>query len=464
MTIYDNASGPSRASRITLPPMMMVPQDNHRPLDLHSQAPYLRHPYAEYEYDYEFANSTSYQHTYDNNEYQDRHEAEMPNTRNSHDCNGPLSLSLLVAAAHAAQADISYGHSPIHYNSLPLSCGMDTSENYSPALTSADAQGNWPPIGLSASDSDRLAASPPQTPLATPDVTYDTSAMTCCRSQNDESIPQEAKWNVDRIGAEPPYISKSSLPSLSHIEYCNHGIAVDHQHPAKPTECLAQFPTPTTSTPLHKTGSSNLTSRPVIRRTCKNKRIIPKAEEHESPEPDETSPVSEPSPKTGKPKQGRKKRSAGYVRPIIIHRKRVGQRLLDMLKNAPTPSKAPSMELNRARCFPFADMKNKLREWYGLQIEWPTEAPFRVEELRSTRRMRLDELERLDKTLDGGEVRLRLSEEVLAEEPHRAAEYSLPSDGHTEEHSSEPGALENPPYHHEEEPHESNRRRKKRRI
>ncbi|OAV86830.1 hypothetical protein PTTG_12115 [Puccinia triticina 1-1 BBBD Race 1] len=300
MTIYDPAPGPSRTSRITLPPMMMVPQTHHRPLNYNhdiSQSSYLRHPYiaqAEYDYDYEFPANMSYRPDNDFQLPQDTsHAVEMQSTQINHDGSGPLSLSLLVAAAHAAQADISYANSPIHFtSSLPLSCELSTSGNYSPAVTSPDAQGNWPPVGLATSESDRLAPSPPQTPLATPDV-------------------------------------------------------------------------------------------------------IPRGE---------------------KPKQGRKKRSVGYVRPIIIHRKRVGQRLLDMLKSAPTPSKASSMEISRARCFPFADMKNKLRE--------------------CTRRMRLDELDRLDKTLDGGEVRLKLSEEVLAEEPHRAGEFSVPSAGHTEEQSN----------------------------
>jgi hypothetical protein len=68
--------------------------------------------------------------------------------------------------------------------------------------------------------------------------------------------------------------------------------------------------------------------------------------------------------------------------------------------SAPIPSKVPSMEVARARCFPFAEMRNKLKEWYGLQIEWPEEALFKMTELRSTRRMRLDELERYDDSLN----------------------------------------------------------------
>ncbi|KAA1087845.1 hypothetical protein PGTUg99_016242 [Puccinia graminis f. sp. tritici] len=446
MTIYDPAPGPSRASRITLPPMMMVPQAHQRPLDYNnhdlSQASYLRHPYmaqADYDYDYEFATNMSYHQP--NNDYhqlpQDPgHPVEMQSAQNNHDTGGALSLSLLVAAAHAAQADITYGPSPIHFTSaLPLSCELGTSGNYSPALTSVDPQGNWPSVGLGTSDSDRLAPSPPQTPLATPDVIYDTSMMACCRNHSDGPTSHEGKWEMDRITAEHPYIHKPSLPPLSHMDYPHQSLVAHHGHHVHPTEFPVHHPTiPNSTSPIERSQSCNLASRPVIKRTCKRKRGAIKSEG--SLDLAGASPGSQSSLRNEKPKQGRKKRSAGYVRPIIIHRKRVGQRLLDMLKSAPTPSKAPSMEISRARCFPFADMKNKLREWYGLQIEWPVEAPFRVDELRSTRRMRLDELERLDKTLDGGEVKLRLSDEVLAEEPHRADEFSFPSDGHTEEQSN----------------------------
>ncbi|KAG0144246.1 hypothetical protein CROQUDRAFT_95246 [Cronartium quercuum f. sp. fusiforme G11] len=132
-----------------------------------------------------------------------------------------------------------------------------------------------------------------------------------------------------------------------------------------------------------------------------------------------------------KPKQGKKKRSAGYVRPIILHRKRVGQRLLDMLKHAPVPSRPPGMEAARARCFPFTEMVTKLREWYGLEIEWPLGACFEMNELRSTRRMRQDELDRLEVTLDSGLVRIRLADHVLDDEPYRANEFSYPGDGFT---------------------------------
>ncbi|KAI7965559.1 hypothetical protein MJO29_001307 [Puccinia striiformis f. sp. tritici] len=474
MTIYDPAPGPSRASRITLPPMMMmVPQTHERPLEYThdlSQPPYLRNSYMaqpDYEYDYEFTASMSYQPT---NEYQlppASHAGEMQSSHNNHDGNGPLSLSLLVAAAHAAQADISYGHPPIPFPSnLPLSCGMESSGNYSPSLTSADARGTWPSVGLATgtSDSERLAVSPPHTPLATPDVIYDTSMMTCCRSQNDGTNAHEPKWSMGRMSAEPQFLHKPSLPPLSHMEYSNHGIAAHHHHHTQPTDFPTQQSSHLISAPLAQSEICNPSSCSVIKRTCKRKEMEPQFEEHESSTQDEHSPESQTSPKNGKPKQGRKKRSAGYVRPIIIHRKRVGQRLLDMLKSAPIPSKAPSMELSRARCFPFADMKNKLREWYGLQIEWPAGAPFSVDELRSTRRMRLDELERLDKTLDGGEVRLRLSDEVLAEEPHRTAEYSLPSEGNTDEHSYEFPAADHHPYDPINEFNETVHKRRKRKL
>ncbi|WAQ85405.1 hypothetical protein PtA15_6A33 [Puccinia triticina] len=422
MTIYDPAPGPSRTSRITLPPMMMVPQTHHRPLNYNhdiSQSSYLRHPYiaqAEYDYDYEFPANMSYRPDNDFQLPQDTsHAVEMQSTQINHDGSGPLSLSLLVAAAHAAQADISYANSPIHFtSSLPLSCELSTSGNYSPAVTSPDAQGNWPPVGLATSESDRLAPSPPQTPLATPDVMYDPSMMACCRSHSDGPTPHEGKWDMDRISAEPSYIHKPPFPPLSHIDYSNQTLVTHHHQHIHPADYPVQQPLQITTSPLDRAGSSDLTSRPIIKRTCKRRRIVAKSEE--ATDFAEASPDSQNSPRGEKPKQGRKKRSVGYVRPIIIHRKRVGQRLLDMLKSAPTPSKASSMEINRARCFPFADMKNKLRE--------------------CTRRMRLDELDRLDKTLDGGEVRLKLSEEVLAEEPHRAGEFSVPSAGHTEEQSN----------------------------
>ncbi|PLW12827.1 hypothetical protein PCASD_22465, partial [Puccinia coronata f. sp. avenae] len=480
MTIYDTTAGensnPSRNSRITLPPMMMQPQPQTHPRPLHyntdvAQESYLRHPYIsppDYNYDYDLANSTNYEPTHPyppNNQYQcSSHAVEMQDTQNNHSGNGPLSLSLLVAAAHAAQADMSYGQPSMHFNpTLPLSCGLGTSGAYSPALNSAETQGNWPPIGLTASDSDPLAASPPHTPLTTPDMMYDASMMPCGTSHNNGSHPVEPNWSMDRVGAEPPYTRKPSLPRLSHMGYSNHNIATTQYHSGQSPECPIQQPLPMAA-PLHKAATANLSSRPVIKRTCKSRGTVPQPEDKDSSSQGDTSPDPETSPKAGKPKQGRKKRSVGYVRPIINHRKRVGQRLLDMLRSAPIPSKVPSMEVARARCFPFAEMRNKLKEWYGLQIEWPEEALFKMTELRSTRRMRLDELERLDKTLDGGEVRLRLSREVLEDEPHRAGEYSLPSEGYPQEHSSEYGATGCHPYQREEDSPQTSRRRRNRKM
>lgn len=124
------------------------------------------------------------------------------------------------------------------------------------------------------------------------------------------------------------------------------------------------------------------------------------------------------------------------------------------LESAPVPSRPPAMDVSKARCFPFADMVTKLNEWYGLQIDWPQHSVFEMSDLRSTRRMRQDELDRwvsglfsppggcldsqweltwemirLDITLDTGLVRIRLASHVLEEEPGRAGECSLPSDG-----------------------------------
>lgn len=49
---------------------------------------------------------------------------------------------------------------------------------------------------------------------------------------------------------------------------------------------------------------------------------------------------------------------------------------------------------SQAVSFPFTDRAERLRQWFGLKLVWPEDAPFPERKLWSTRRMRSDDLER----------------------------------------------------------------------
>ncbi|PLW19354.1 hypothetical protein PCANC_09124, partial [Puccinia coronata f. sp. avenae] len=90
--------------------------------------------------------------------------------------------------------------------------------------------------------------------------------------------------------------------------YCNHNIATTQYDSEQSPECPIQQPLPMAA-PLHKAAIANLSSSPVIKRTCKSRGTVPQLENKDSSSQSDTSPDPETSPKAGKPKQGRKKRS-----------------------------------------------------------------------------------------------------------------------------------------------------------
>ncbi|KAH9819942.1 hypothetical protein DFH28DRAFT_924471 [Melampsora americana] len=436
------------SNRVTLPPMMMYPESDHLMRyeqdnqnlshHHHHHHPYassslFHHPTLNSDFDSDYKNLSlipssnfkSYikaqdsisipipipikptQVSHPTKNFNDQDHPQSPFTLNqSHqDQNHQdqrLSLSLLLAAANASDANLPTTPctSIHHLNQTPTH--IYTQNASSPSWRS----------NLTGSSDQLIPPSSPHTPLDTPiyqesemkkkdhyriysdefdsrkipEFQYTKPMESKKEEKSNERISDEERWRSLMI--ENEYYEKKSLREVN---------------PNPPKRWKVNLPSS-----ISKSNDDQINPSSQLKKR-KNKRSITWSSE--------------------KPKQGKKKRSVGYVRPIIKHRKRVGQRLLDMLKNSPVPSKSPPMEVNRARCFPFAEMESKLNEWYGLQIEWPTDGIFKMNELRSTRRMRQDELDRLDQTLDSGLVRIRLADWVLEEEPFRSHEFSYPSDG-----------------------------------
>lgn len=458
MNPYVVTSSPSpHSNRVTLPPMMIYPESDHlmkfehlskleenQTLSYHHQHqhqhPYtsssiFHHPHLNGNFDSDYKNLNlipppnlksfikhqdsmpipipikppQISHSTTNFNEQDHSQSPFPLNQTQPHQDQRLSLSLLLAAANASDANIPTTPctSIHHVNQTPTN--IYTQNPSSPSWRS----------NLTGSSDQIIPPSSPHTPLDTP--TYPTSEMI---NQSNYPIYSDEfdsrklpKLDYQTCQSTETCQETKLVEDLSDEEQWRSGIVRPEVYDEIRSN-ESQWPPSLPSPPPPSISKSNEHENEnendevqvgKVMKKRKNKRSIPWTAE--------------------KPKQGKKKRSVGYVRPIIKHRKRVGQRLLDMLKNSPIPSKSPAMEVNRARCFPFAEMESKLNEWYGLQIEWPTDGTFKMNELRSTRRMRQDELDRLDQTLDSGLVRIRLADWVLEDEPYRFNEYSYPSDG-----------------------------------
>ncbi|EGG07035.1 uncharacterized protein MELLADRAFT_106023 [Melampsora larici-populina 98AG31] len=443
------SSASSHSNRVTLPPMMIYPESDHS-IKLEANQNYHHHHHQQSSYtssslfhhsnlngsfdsDYKSLNlipSTNFktyikhqdsmtmpmpipipipikplQISHSTNNFNEQDHSQSPfslheSHQTHHQPDQRLSLSLLLAAANASDANIpSTPSTSIHHvNQSPTN--VYTQNPSSPSWSS----------NLTGSSDQIIPPSSPHTPLDTP--TYSEGKLihkSHYPIYSDEFDPRKLQevhyptYKNEKIQEENLLPDEERWTSVSVMMRSNQS----HQWSESPD--LPSPPPSITKSNDHQLIEAAEECVGKVMKKRKNKRSIPWTAE--------------------KPKQGKKKRSVGYVRPIIKHRKRVGQRLLDMLKNSPIPSKCPPMEVNRARCFPFAEMESKLNEWYGLQIEWPKDGNFRMDELRSTRRMRQDELDRLDQTLDSGLVRIRLADWVLEEEPFRFNEFSYPSDG-----------------------------------
>ncbi|CAH7686905.1 expressed protein [Phakopsora pachyrhizi] len=143
-----------------------------------------------------------------------------------------LSISMLLAAANVAQANPgSYvPSSPSDFSqSLSLGCTLSTSSGYD-ACASSPGTTCWPPpLGLSASGSDRMAPSPPETPFDNHSVIYPHHPTNCARLESDWLNQRDAaRWAMSRVKGDAVYDPKQCLSQLSQDDYSHHSLINQH--------------------------------------------------------------------------------------------------------------------------------------------------------------------------------------------------------------------------------------------